>query len=199
MTKTPLLIGLTGSIGMGKTTTAQMFADLGIPVWYADEAVHRLYSENGLAVGPIKKLFSNAVNNNEVNRETLKQIIKDDSTALKQIEAIVHPLVQKDRQDFIKNAKAEIIVLDIPLLFETGYESQVDVVVVVTVSSDIQHSRVMQRQTMTEQMFHSILAKQMPDNEKQQRADYVIETTSRAAAKQKVQQIVQELRKQINA
>jgi dephospho-CoA kinase len=199
MKPTPLLIGLTGSIGMGKTTTAKMFAYLGIPVWDADKVVHKLYSKMGQAVEPIKTLFPNAICNDEVNRETLKQIIKENPKALKQIESIVHPLVQNDRKQFIKSSNAKIILLDIPLLFENGYEKQVDVTVVVTAPVETQRTRVMQRQTMTEDMFQSILAKQMPDDQKQQRADYVIETTSLGAAKQRVQQIVQELRKQINA
>lgn len=171
------VLGLTGSIGMGKSTTSAMFADEGIPVWDADAAVHRLYAAGGEAVPAIQALDIDVITNSAVDRDKLKDAIRADAGLLSRVEAIVHPLVAKDRSDFIENTDAELVLLDIPLLFEVGADAICDAVVVVTAPSDIQRERVMSRQEMTEDMFQSILERQMPDEEKRRRADYVIDTS----------------------
>lgn len=185
------VLGLTGSIGMGKSTTAKMFAELGVPVWDADAAVHRLYATGGAAVEPLRALNRTVVAHGAVSRDALKQWIGQDDTALRQIEQIVHPLVARDRADFItRNSAAPIIVLDIPLLFETGAEGQMNAIAVVSVPADVQRARVMDRGTMTKAQFESILAKQLPDAEKRARADFVIETLTMDGARQSVQAII---------
>lgn len=199
MKKPVFLIGLTGSIGMGKSTTAAMFSDLGVPVWDADAAVHRLYGVNGAAVELIKALYPAAVADGAVQREALKQWIANDSTALGQIEKIVHPLVAADRAKFIANTQAEIVLLDVPLLFETGANVAMDAVVVVTAPADVQRSRVLARPGMTQAQFETILAKQMPDAEKRKNADFVIETTSVEDAKLQVQSILKTIKGQRHA
>ncbi|MGJ5617715.1 dephospho-CoA kinase [Sulfitobacter sp. MF3-043] len=188
------LLGLTGSIGMGKSTTAQMFADEGCAVWDADAAVHRLYSKGGPAVDPVGALFPQAIVDGCVSRSELKKIISETPEALIQIEQIVHPLVAKDRSDFIEAAKNDVVVLDMPLLFETGAEAQMDAVVCVTVSEEIQQNRVMERGTMTAEQFEAIKAKQMPNAEKCARADYVIETDTIDHARLQVQDVVADIR-----
>ena len=188
-------LGLTGSIGMGKSTTATLFAQQGCAVWDADAAVHRLYGAGGAAVAPMAALFPDAVSDGAVSRDALKGIIAQDPQALKQIEQVVHPLFASDRADFIENAKGDILVFDIPLLFETGGNARMDAVVVVSAPADVQRSRVLQRGTMTEAQFQAILAKQMPDAEKRARADFVIETDTLDHARQQVEKIVQQIRK----
>ena len=191
------LIGLTGSIGMGKSTTARLFADAGCAVWDADAAVHRLYAKGGAAVAPMAQAFPEAVIDGAVSRDVLKTIIARDATALRRIEQIVHPLVGQDRAQFIEAAAADIIVLDIPLLFETGGDARVDATVCVTVDAETQKARVMCRGTMSEAQFATILAKQMPDADKRARADYVIVTDTPDHAAAQVRDVLADIRKRM--
>jgi len=162
---------------MGKSTTAQMFRDEGVPVWDADETVHRLYAKGGGAVAPISASYPLAVVNDAVSRETLKELIAKDKTVLAGLEAIVHPLVAADRTRFLAaHSDAPLVVFDIPLLFETGADAWLDSVLVVTTSPETQRARVMARPGMTEAQFGLILSRQMPDADKRARADHLIET-----------------------
>ncbi len=187
-------LGLTGSIGMGKSTTAQMFVDEGCALWDADAAVHRLYAKGGAAVGPMGEGFPSAIVEGAVSREALKRIISEDRSALKRIEGIVHPLVAADRAAFRESAVADILVFDIPLLFETGGEAAMDAVACVRVSPDEQKRRVMERGTMSEAQFEQIRAKQMPNDEKCARSDYVIDTDTLDHARAQVQDVVRQIR-----
>jgi dephospho-CoA kinase len=191
------LLGLTGSIGMGKSTTARMFVEEGCALWDADEAVHRLYAKGGAAVEPIAAAFPSAIEDGMVSRDKLTKIIDQDPGALRQIEAIVHPLVAQDRRDFIAKTDAPVIVLDIPLLFENGYQTNVDAVACVTVSPPVQRQRVLDRETMTEVQFEAILGKQMPSEEKCARSDYVIEATTLEAARQRVHDVVADIKSRL--
>jgi dephospho-CoA kinase len=188
-------LGLTGSIGMGKSTTAKLLAEEGCAIWDADAAVHRLYSSGGKAVAPMQALFPQAIVDGAVSRDQLKQIIQSDPLALKQIEAIVHPLVAEDRAEFIATADADVLVFDVPLLFETGGNQNMDAVLVVSAPEDIQRERVLARGTMTEAQFLAIKAKQMPDAEKRQRADFVVITDTLDHARAQVQDILEHIRK----
>lgn len=190
-------LGLTGSIGMGKSTTAKMFADLGCAVWDADAAVHRMYSEGGAAVAPMGAAFPNAIQDGAVSRDALKRIIGADPTALKSIEKIVHPLVAADRDAFIQQSEAEITVLDIPLLFENGTEKTLDAVACVSVSPELQRNRVLERGTMSEAQFESILSKQMPIADKIAKSDYVIETDTMDHALTQVKAVVAEIKQRL--
>ncbi|MCE8518609.1 dephospho-CoA kinase [Ruegeria pomeroyi] len=191
-------LGLTGSIGMGKSTTAQMFVDEGCALWDADAAVHRLYSSGGAAVAPMRAAFPDAVVDDQVSRPALKRIIAEDPQALKRIEAIVHPLVAEDRARFRDSATAEILVFDIPLLFETGGEAAMDAVACVSIPPEEQRARVMARGTMTEAQFEQIRAKQMPNEEKCARSDFVIVTDTLDHARAQVQDIVRQIRAGMN-
>ncbi|MDF1679878.1 dephospho-CoA kinase [Ponticaulis sp.] len=174
-----IYLGLTGSIGMGKSATAQLFRDEGVPVYDADAAVHRIYEPGGSAVEAIAVEFPHAIEDGRVNRAALREIVIDDADLLKKLESIVHPLVGETQQEFRKHAEdsgADIAVLDIPLLFETGGNERVDYVAVVTAPADIQRQRVMAREGMTEAILEAILAKQTPDAEKRARADFIINT-----------------------
>jgi|TARA_B110000093_G_scaffold82249_1_gene89155 dephospho-CoA kinase len=198
--KQTVLLGLTGSIGMGKSTTAAMFLKRGIPVWDADSTVHKLYAKNGAAVKFFNQEIPSAVSNGEVSRVALKKLIKEDINNLKKIEQIVHPLVAKDRLTFIENSKkynAPLIVLDIPLLFETGFYKLVDYIAVVTVDYTTQKQRVLDRESMTEEMFTQILDKQVSNEEKKRKADFIIPTETIEAAESKVQEIIFQLERQV--
>ena len=198
--KQTVLLGLTGSIGMGKSTTAAMFLKRGIPVWDADSTVHKLYAKNGAAVKFFNQEIPSAVSNGEVSRVALKKLIKEDINNLKKIEQIVHPLVAKDRLTFIENSKkynAPLIVLDIPLLFETGFYKLVDYIAVVTVDYTTQKQRVLDRESMTEEMFTQILDKQVSNEEKKRKADFIIPTETIEAAESKVQEIIVQLERQV--
>ncbi|MEO0945996.1 MAG: dephospho-CoA kinase [Pseudomonadota bacterium] len=190
------MIGLTGSIGMGKSTTAQMFADQGIPVWDADTVVHALYA--GPAAAAIAKIRPEAVKNGAVDRSALAAWVVEDATAIEQIESVVHPLVAENRQEFLSNAASPIVLLDVPLLFETGLSNEVDMTAVVSVSESEQRRRVLARPGMTEDKFETLKAKQMSDADKRARADVVIETTSLEAARAAVKNIVEQIRKRLN-
>lgn len=183
-------LGLTGSIGMGKSTTARIFADLGCAVWDADAAVHRIYAQGGAAVAPMADAFPQAIVDGAVSRDVLKQLISDDSTVLKRIEQIVHPLVAADRAAFIAAAQADILVFDIPLLFETGGNAEMDAVATVYVDEGMQKQRVMARGTMSDTQFEAIRAKQMPIAEKRSRSDYEIKTDTLDHAREQVQEIL---------
>lgn len=175
-----LLIGLTGSIGMGKSTTTKMFAEAGIPVWDADAAVHRLYGPDGAGTAEIARIAPDAVTDQGVDRTRLREAIIADPSLLKKVEAVIHPLVGKDRAVFIDKARAEgarMVICDIPLLFETGGNRAFDRTVVVSAPADVQRARVLERPGMTEQAFEAILAKQVPDSEKRARADFIIDTS----------------------
>ncbi|MFW8593816.1 dephospho-CoA kinase [Cribrihabitans neustonicus] len=186
-------LGLTGSIGMGKSTTARLFADRGCAVWDADAAVHRLYGPGGAAVAPMAAAFPEAVIEGTVDRSALKRIIAADPAALSRIEAIVHPLVAADRAAF-RASGSGILVFDIPLLFETGGEAEMDAVACVTVDPATQEERVLARGTMTVEQFRQILQKQMPIEEKLARADYVIETATPEQAAEAVDRILADIR-----
>jgi dephospho-CoA kinase len=190
------ILGLTGSIGVGKSTTASMFADAGVPVWDADAAVHRLYAPGGAAVGPVGELCSDAVRGGHVDREALKRWIATDPTALQRLEAVVHPLVAQDRRDFVAGARSDVVVLDIPLLFETGGAADVDRIVVVSAPPEVQRARVLSRRGMTPETFERLLAKQMPDSDKRARADYIVETTTLEDAHQSVHNILRDVRRE---
>lgn len=174
-----ITVGLTGSIGMGKSTVAAMFADEGAYVWDADAAVRRLYAPGAEGYLAIKERFPEAIGADGVDRGKLSALVLNDAPALADLEALIHPLVGADRGRFIDDAAragAEIVVLDIPLLFEKGSEKFFDAVVVVSAPADVQRARVLARPGMTEKKFRSILMKQTPDPEKRRRANYIIDT-----------------------
>jgi dephospho-CoA kinase len=170
------ILGLTGSIGMGKTVTARLFADEGVPVHDADAAVHRLYE--GEAVAPVETAFPGTTQDGKVDRAKLAARVLDDAAAIKELEAIVHPLVRQSERRFLAAAAgAPVVVLDIPLLFETGGDGRVDAVVVVSAPAEVQRARVLARPDMTQAKLNAILAKQMPDSEKRARAHFVVDSS----------------------
>jgi dephospho-CoA kinase len=173
-----LILGLTGSIGMGKSTTAKLFEEAGVPVYDADASVHQLYE--GEAAPAIEAAFAGTTVDGKVDRKKLSARVVHDPAAMKQLEQIVHPMLGASRQKFFDDAErsgAPVVVVDVPLLFETGGEKRVDAVVVVTTSPEIQRERIMTRGTMTQEALDSILARQMPDAEKRKRADFIVDTS----------------------
>ena len=178
MSGKPFVLGLTGSIGMGKSATAAMFAKLGVPVHDADAAVHALYGPGGAAAEAIGREFPGTLDaEGGVDRAALREAVLGDAARLKRLEALVHPLVRRESEAFLaRHRQAPLVVLDIPLLYETGGEGRCDAVAVVSAPAEIQRERVLARSGMTEHAFAAILAKQMPDAEKRARADYVIDT-----------------------
>ncbi len=186
----PFLLGLTGSIGMGKSTTSAMFAALGVPVWDADATVHRLYAKGGAAVPVVAALHPPAIADGAVDRTALAAWIAADPSALAAIEAAVHPLVAADRTAFIAAQTAPVVLLDIPLLFETGADVGLDATLVVTAPPEVQRARVLARPGMTEARLAAILARQMPDAGKRARATHVIEATDLAATARAVRDLL---------
>lgn len=173
----PLILGLTGSVGMGKSTVAAMFADLGIPVFDADAVVHRLQGKGGSLVSAIEAAFPGSTGPDGVDRKALGAAVFGQPSELARLEAIVHPAVRAARREFLlEHAGARLVVFDIPLLFETGGAEEVDAVLVVSAPSDVQRKRVLARAGMTPERFAEVLSRQMPDAEKRARADHVIDT-----------------------
>src|ERR1700754_2354195 len=173
-----IVLGLTGSIGMGKSTTAKLFAEAGVPVYDADAAVHHLYE--GEAAPLIEAAFPGTTAGGKVDRAKLSERVVHDPAAMRQLEKIVHPMLGASRQKFFADAEAAgapVVVVDVPLLFETGGEKRVDAVVVVSTASETQRERVLARGTMDDEKLNSIPARQMPDAEKRKRADFVVDTS----------------------
>ncbi len=190
------VLGLTGSIGMGKSTTAAMFREAGVPVHDSDAAVHALY--RGAAAPLVEAAFPGTLQNGEIDRARLAALVIHDAAALKRLEAIVHPLVRAARAEFVAKARADgadLVVLDIPLLYETGCESEVDAVLLVTAPEEVQKSRIAARPDMTGAKLAAIIAKQMPDTEKRRRANIILDTSSgHAAVAQHVQDLIAAIR-----
>lgn len=177
------VLGLTGGIGMGKSTAAAMFVERGHPVWDADAAVHRLYAPGGAAVAPVGQAFPGSVVDGAIDRAVLKAALMIDPTGLKTLETIVHPLVRQDRAAFLReNARAPIVVLDIPLLYETGAEAQMDGVAVVSTDEATRRARVLARAGMTDETLDLILSRQLADEDRRARADWIIPSHSLDAA-----------------
>ena len=189
------ILGLTGSIGMGKTTTARLFTEEGVPVHDSDAAVHKLYE--GEAVAAIEEAFPGSTANGKVDRQKLGAMVVNDAAALKRLEAIVHPLVRQSGARFLEQARQrgeKIVVLDIPLLFETGGETRVDAVVVVTAPQEVQRQRVLERPGMTPDKLEALLAKQMPDAEKRRRADFIVDSgNGLESAREQVRNILRKI------
>lgn len=183
-------LGLTGGIGMGKSTAAQMFRDLGHPVWDADAAVHDLYAPGGAATGPVAAAFPGTLRDGGIDRAALRQALAADQAGFARLEQIVHPLVAADRADFIaRHGDAPIVVLDVPLLYETGAQAGMDGVAVVSAPADVQRARVLARPGMTPENFQMILSRQMSDADKRARADWVIPSDSLEGARAAIMDI----------
>ena len=188
------LLGLTGSIGMGKSTTAGFFKDAGCDVWDADAAVHRLYEKQGAAVAPLSNLFPKASIEGAISRQVLKHELQKNPDLIGQLEAIVHPLVAQDRQTFIDSAQSDILVFDIPLLFETGADAHMNAVICVTIDEEEQKKRVLERGTMNEEMFEQIKSRQWSNFQKCEKADFVILTDTLDHVHAQVDNILANLR-----
>ena len=182
---------------MGKTTTAGLFTARGIPVWDADKAVARAYGPNGPATGPLESAFPGCTGPDGVDRGRLRAVVSADPGALARIEAIVHPLVRRDREEFIDHTSSDIVVLDIPLLFETSAEAWLDSVIVVSVPPDLQRKRVLARPEMTPERFELLNSRQMPDAEKRRRADHVIDTSDMDSARKGVDDVLTAIREKL--
>jgi len=187
-------LGLTGSIGMGKTTTAALFREAGIPVWSADDVVARIYAGGGEVVAKLRAAFPAAVQGGHVHRPALREALAGDPGAFAVLEAIVHPFVVADRERFLAGTACDLAVLDIPLLFETGAEGSCDATLLATAPADLQRRRVLARPGMTEAHLALILARQMPDAEKRARATHVVETLSIESTRAYVQALVAHIR-----
>ena len=196
MVRKPFVIGLTGSIGMGKTETAKLFAEQGIPVFDADAVIHDLYA--GKAAGMIEAAFPGATKNGAVDRAALAAIVTREPAALQRLESLMHPLVADRRAAFLESAKSDIVLLDIPLLLETG--TKVDAVVVATAPEHVQRQRVMARPGMTEEKFAALLARQISDMEKRAQAHYLVITDKGLDhAREQVRMILADVRAKLNA
>ncbi|MAD94620.1 MAG: dephospho-CoA kinase [Rhodobacteraceae bacterium] len=195
--KKKFVLGLTGSIGMGKSTTAKMFEEAGIPVWDADAKVHELYTGDTPVVQQIANMFPDAVENKTVNRETLKDLISKDKSVLKILEKIVQPVIAVSRNNFIASANNDIVVIDHPLLLESRSDSYCDAILVVNVDAETQRNRVLSRGSMDAGTLDVIIDKQIPNAEKCKRADYIIETKTLKAARAQVQNVIKKIREQI--
>jgi dephospho-CoA kinase len=191
-----IILGLTGSIGMGKSTTAGLFREAGVPVQDSDQVVSELYARSGAAVGPVDAAFPGVIRDGAVDRAALGKRVLSDPQALQRLEAIVHPLVRAERERFLQSAKgADVVVFDVPLLLETGIDRDVDAVVVVSASEAVQRQRVLERPDMTETKLAQILARQMPDAEKRARAHFVIDTGRGIdAAREQVRAVLEQVR-----
>jgi dephospho-CoA kinase len=193
-------VGLTGSIGMGKSTVADMFKNFGCPVFDADKAVHGLYEKGGAGIDIIKSFYPAAVVNSAVDREILRSYIAENPDKIRELETFIHPMVKKLRDDFLKtNQNKELLVFDIPLLFETGLNKNMDITVVVSAPYHVQHKRVMSREGMTEKIFSGLLAKQISNDEKKTMADIIIKTDeSLNITKSKVKEFISSLGVKVN-
>ena len=191
------LLGLTGSIGMGKSTTCALFAKSGCVIWDADLTVHQAYGRGGAAVEPVRSILPQVIEKQQINREKLRQLISEFPSILPKIEAIIHPLVQQDRQNFITANPSSILVFDIPLLFELNTEADFDAVACVFSEPKLQKERVMARPGMTKNYFEVILSKQLPAAEKVARSDYVINTATLKTAEIAVEIIVKNIRRKL--
>lgn len=193
-------IGLTGSIGMGKTETTKIFADLGVPTFDSDAAVHQLLGIGGAAVDEVEAVFSGVKQDGQIDRVLLGQKVFGNDDALTRLENILHPMVLRKREEFIKEQNADLALFDVPLLFEKGYQDQFDYIIVVSAPFQVQKERVLRRPNMTVQRFKDVLEKQMPDVEKRAKADFVIQTDHGIDyAKKQAREILEKIRKKENA
>jgi dephospho-CoA kinase len=194
-----IVLGLTGSIAMGKTETARMFAARGVPVFDSDSAVHSLYAQGGDAVPEVAALAPDAIVNGSVDRRRLTALVQAEPSLLRRIENVVHPLVEAMQREFLENAAAkgaDMALLDIPLLFEKSREDDVDVIIVVSAGEQLQRQRALSRAGMTEEKLDFILARQLPDAQKRARADYVIDTSeSLAETAREVERVIADVRR----
>ncbi|HUO01984.1 MAG TPA: dephospho-CoA kinase [Rhizomicrobium sp.] len=198
MPRRPFTIGLTGGIGMGKSETAKLFAAEGVPVHDADASITRLYGKGGAAVAMIAQAFPGTVKDGVVDRAALAAQVVNDPAALARLEALVHPLVQRDRLDFLARATAPIILFDIPLLFEIGADKEMDAVVVTSAPEEVRRARVLARPGMSAEKFESLKARQLPDAEKRQQAHYVVMSDKGLDhAREQVRMILADIRKKI--